>query len=94
MSEGVSQDRGEAQWSQLLWERVPSEAWSDHAEEGEVIEVIRNVVYKTHSAWYMNWNPLHSLIVINWTLFSMFVMTGIWIDRYNIRQRLQRPKVT
>ena len=41
----------------------------------------------------MNLNPLHSLIVINWTLFSMFVLTGIWIDRDNVRRRLDKKEV-
>ena len=58
----------------------------------QFLTVLQEPGYKTECAWYMNWNPLHSLIVINWTLFSMYVMTGIWIDRYNIRQRLQRDR--
>ena len=53
---------------------------------GNVVQVACNKEHK-HTL-KMDWGFVHILIVINWTLFLTYVVTGVWVDQQNIRRRL------
>ena len=56
------------------------------------LHVVSGSLDKTIRGWRVTDGSFVRMLFVADGLFSMYVMTGIWIDRYNIRQRLQRHR--